>query len=86
MLRKGLPGRCTSSMAMMEITCLLHAPETGFPDFRASYGLVSPGMIYHLGSLHLNLFSAVGEAFLSEYFNRRYLKSAAGALNEKIDT
>ncbi|HUU27983.1 MAG TPA: hypothetical protein VM123_09235, partial [archaeon] len=38
-LRKGLPGRCTSSMAMMEITCLLHAPITEAPDFRASYGL-----------------------------------------------
>ncbi|HUU28369.1 MAG TPA: hypothetical protein VM123_11195, partial [archaeon] len=38
-LRKGLPGRCTSSMAMMEITYLLHAPETWSPDFRASYDL-----------------------------------------------
>ena len=45
--RKGLPGRCTSNMAMMEITCLLHAPKTWSPDFRASYGLVSLGMIYH---------------------------------------
>jgi len=37
-LHKGLPGCCTSNMAMMEITCLLHAPEAGSSDFRASYG------------------------------------------------
>ncbi|HUU26862.1 MAG TPA: hypothetical protein VM123_03550 [archaeon] len=55
-LRKGLPGRCTSSMAMMEITCLLHAPETGPSDFRAFYGLVSTETIYHPSQLHSNFF------------------------------